>query len=174
MNFENIFETSQLSQYTIEILGYNFILFNFIINTLIACIFLYIIYKICLEIFIIWFDYKRAEKLKFIQIKIPRQDAKEEKDEMGEEYGQDKTFIKLSSAMTQLFDGFSSLKSGTFVRKHFTKQDYMSLEYIVDEGMIKYVLGIPASFIQSASKQITALYPTSIITPIKKTTHNRK
>ncbi len=162
MNFENIF------QYTIEILGYDFILFNLIYKTVFISMVLYFFINFCIEIFAIYFDYKRAEKLKYIQVKIPRQDAKEEKDEMGEEYGQDKTFIKLTTAMTQLLDGFSSIKSGTFIRKYFIKQDYMSLEYLVEKGMIKYILAIPESFIQSASKQITALYPSSIIEPVKK------
>jgi len=162
VNFENIF------QYTIEILGYDFILFNLIYKTVFISMVLYFFINFCIEIFAIYFDYKRAEKLKYIQVKIPRQDAKEEKDEMGEEYGQDKTFIKLTTAMTQLLDGFSSIKSGTFIRKYFIKQDYMSLEYLVEKGMIKYILAIPESFIQSASKQITALYPSSIIEPVKK------
>ena len=165
MNFENL---QNISQYTIEIIGYKFIAIDFFSTVFLSCIAFYFFIKLCIEIFAIYFDYQRAKKLKYIQVKIPRQDAKEEKDEIGEEYGQDKTFIKLTTAMTQLLDGFSSLKSGTFVRKYFTRQDYLSLEYIVEKGMIKYVLAIPEHFLQSATKQITALYPSSIIEPITK------
>jgi len=165
VNFEAL---QNFSEYTIEILGFKFPLLHFAISIVIAIFLLYSIIVICIEIFAIYFDYKRAEKLRYIQVKIPRQDAKEEKDELGEEYGQDKTFIKLTTAMKQLLDGFSSIKSGTFIRKYFTRQDYISLEYVVEKGMIKYVLAIPESFMQSASKQITALYPASIIEPISK------
>ncbi len=160
--------TIDFSQNIITLFGYTFTPFHFLLLLLSIGIFLYILFTASIALFALYYNYKRAEHLQYIQVKIPRQDAKEEKEELGEEYGQDKTFIKLTTAMTQLIDGFSSLKSGSFLAKHCIGQDYISLEYIVENGMIKYVLAIPKQFYQSASKQITALYPKSIIEPIPK------
>ena len=104
--------------------------------------------------------------MEFIQIKIPKQDSKEEKDGIGDEYGMDKDFVKLSSAMTQLYESFSSIGSGKLIKKYLLGQDYFSLEYLVEEGLIKFVMGFPAGFKSSAIKQISAMYPLSVIEPI--------
>jgi hypothetical protein len=116
--------------------------------------------------FYVWYDYKRGRNLQFVQIKIPKQDSKDEKDTIGDEYGMDKDFIKLSSAMTQLYESFYSVSSGKFKKTHILGQDYISLEYLVEEGMIKYVMGMPKSFVNSAIKQISAMYPVAVIDPI--------
>ncbi len=131
----------------------------------IVCIALFYIIKIS---YFLYYERKRAERLEFIQIKIPKQDSKEEKDALGDEYGMDKDFVKLSSAMTQLYEALFSTSSGSFTKTHILGQNYISLEYIVEEGLIKYVMAFPPAFKDSAIKQISAMYPTCVIDPIER------
>jgi hypothetical protein len=116
----------------------------------------------------------RAKDLQFIEVKVPKQDGKEDKENVGNEYGSSKDFIKIATTMNQLYSSLSSIGSSSFLSTKIYNQNYFIQEYYVEEGLIKFVLGFPSDFISSAIKQISAIYPTSVINPIKRPSIKRE
>ncbi len=111
-------------------------------------------------------DRKRSKKLKYIELRMPKQDSKEDKENVGVEYGQSKDFIKLSTAMNQVFTSLNSLGSSKWWNKNIIGQDFFVCEYRVQEGFIKFIMAFPESFLDSAMKQISAIYKDIVILPI--------
>lgn len=111
-------------------------------------------------------DTKRIQQLKYIELKMPKQDSKDDKENVGIEYGQSKDFIKLSTAMNQVFLSLNSLASSKWWNKNIIGQDHFVCEYRVEQGFIKFVMAFPESFLESAMKQISAIYRDIVIIPI--------
>lgn len=102
----------------------------------------------------------------FFQVKIPKQDSKEDRETVGEEYGSSKDFMKISGAMTQLYASLFSIGSGKWKYKYLLGQEFFCIEYYVEKGLIKFVVGVPPSFLSIAEKQISAFYPDSVLEKI--------
>ncbi len=124
---------------------------------------LVVLYFVILQIFWLWYDYKRAEKIVFLQVKIPKQDSKEDRENVGEEYGSSKDFIKIASAMNQLYSSFFALYSSKKINQFFLGQDFFVCEYYVQKGHIEFLIGVPKNAIEIIEKQIGSFYPNAVI-----------
>ena len=117
-----------------------------------------------LGLFLFWKkDRDRALDLAFLQILIPKKDAKEDRETEGAEFGSAKDYAKIASKMTQLFATLHSLRGSGFWDKIY-RSDYFSCEYIVRDGQIEFFVAVPRDAISLAEKQITSFYDEAVIT----------
>lgn len=133
---------------------------NFLIGLLVVlflCFLLYFIWK-----WIHFYYYKKnlekkAEELRFLQVKIPRRDA--DSDQSQDNVQSMKQNIEI---MTQFLNSLSSMHDDSYKAK-FYWQKYISLEIYVEKEVVKFALWVPKDHIETFEKLISSFYAWAVI-----------
>jgi hypothetical protein len=112
----------------------------------------------------------RAKEMEFLQVLIPKRDSKEDRETVGEEFGSQKDYIRIANTMNQLYSALFAFHSSKQINKWVLGQDYFSCEYLVEDGLIKFIMGIPKGASEIAEKQIASYYSDAVIEYIPRPT----
>ncbi len=105
---------------------------------------------------------KRAIDMVFLEIKIPKRESKDDREHDSEQFA-NKDFKEMScGAMAQFFESLYSTYSGGWHR-FLTKQDPISFEYVVLDGLIYFYVACVSDLAPIMEKQITAFYPGAVV-----------
>lgn len=102
-------------------------------------------------------DRNRALDLVFLEVRIPKKDGKEEKDE-GEQFGSSKDYVKIIGVMSQLFTSINALRE-----KQIFGSEFFTCEYSVINGEIYFHIGVPRDAKVLIEKQITSYYSEAVV-----------
>lgn len=109
---------------------------------------------------ILWFKEKeitnKAEKLRFLQIKIPLKNTKDS--ESSDHISTMKQNIEI---MNQVVKNFYAIQGKD--RADRRVQNYVSMEMIVEREMIKFVLWVPKEYVETLEKNISSFYSGAVI-----------
>jgi hypothetical protein len=104
-------------------------------------------------------DFKRSLNFIFLQVLIPKKESKEDMDREREQTSEIRRVIGVAEHWFQTLYG---IYSGEFKNK-FTREDFLSCEYIATDGEIKFYIGCPRQLKSLIEKQITSFYPDAVI-----------
>jgi len=102
-------------------------------------------------------DHLRALDLVFLEIRIPKKDSKDDKDE-SEQFGSSKDFVKVIGVMSHLFTSLNAIRE-----RQLFGSEYFTCEYSVLNGEIYFHLGIPRNAKVLIEKQVTSYYPEAVV-----------
>ena len=103
------------------------------------------------------YNRQRCLTMTFLRIKIPRKESKEDKEKDTEALGTQTDFKQQIGVMKQFFEALYSIEDGTW-QKYFKGQDFMSLEYVVQNNLIDFYMVVPDHLSQIVEKQLTSFY----------------
>ena len=134
----------------------------FLIEILLACLFIAGLVNLVLFIVREQESMKRSGNIVFLRITMPKKDSDhdEKKDTV-------KDFKEQISIMEQLFASLKSTYSGKILKK-ILGQDVLSLEYIASEGQIFFYIVCPKHYKKLIEKQINGFYTDAIIEETQK------
>lgn len=101
-----------------------------------------------------------AKDLRFLQVKMPLNSW--DKDKSNDAIQWMKQNIEV---MSQVYKNFYSVYSSSWLDKYFW-QPYISCELIVEKELIKFVIWVPADFLETFEKVISSFYPWCVIDKI--------
>lgn len=108
-------------------------------------------------------DYQRCLEMTFLHVRIPKKESKEDKEQDSDSLGgANRDYKDSCGLMKQLFEALSSIEDSTW-KKYFFGQDFISCEYVVQNGLIDFYFVVPHHLISIVEKQITSFYPDSYI-----------
>lgn len=96
----------------------------------------------------------------FLKVQMPKKESKEEMDQ--DQSSGAKDFKEAISIGAQLFDSIHSIYSGKW-QNDYTGEDFLSLEYVVQEDQIYFYVVVPAELSSLIEKQITGFYPDAMV-----------
>ena len=102
-------------------------------------------------------DFKRALKLSFLKITLPKKDS-----DLDEKKETTKDFKEMVWLMEQLYSSLKSIYSWKILKK-ILGQDLISFEYIAHEGEINFYVVVPKNYKNLVEKQINWFYSDAII-----------
>ncbi len=103
-------------------------------------------------------DYQRCLSMTFLKIRIPKKESKEDKEQDSDSMGgSNRDFKDTCGVMKQLFESLSSIEDGTW-KRHFFGQDFISCEYVVQNGLIDFYIVVPHALINIVEKQVTSFF----------------
>lgn len=98
-----------------------------------------------------------SQTLRFLHIKIPKKawDADQKWDTT-------QSMKQNIEIMNQILKNLNALTKTNFISRK-TRQPYCSLEILVEKEMIKYIMAVPADYVETFEKFISSFYPGSVI-----------
>lgn len=127
---------------------------------------LYVIIGILLSVVAIYFtlcyirqraNVKRSYNMVFLYIQIPKKEAKEDMEKESAAYSTSSDFKDILGVMEHLFSSLNAIYSPDFKNK-FIGQDFLSFEYAVIEGQMRFYCVVPSHLVDLIEKQITSFY----------------
>lgn len=109
---------------------------------------------------------ERSLNMVFLQISVPIKDSKEDRERESEQYSSGKSFKEVNDVMTHLYEALHSIYNSDWVRK-VTGQDFLSCEYVVLEGLLRFFMVVPRNLKSLIEKQVTAFYPDVFIEQVE-------
>ena len=104
----------------------------------------------------------QANKLKYLQIKIPKSVTTKWGDEGGDTIKDMKQNIQI---MNQIYKNFYSIVDDK--RKHKKLwHNYISMEMFIEKEVIKFVIGVPEDHVENMEKLISSFYIGAVVDPI--------
>lgn len=107
---------------------------------------------------------KRSLSMAFLKVQMAKKESKEEQDL--EQSSGAKDFKEAIGVMAQMFDSLHSIYSGDWKNK-YTGEDFLSLEYVVQEDQIYFYLIVPNDLISLVEKQITGFFPDAYVEQVE-------
>ncbi len=111
---------------------------------------------------ILWFKEKemkkKANNLRFLQIKVPLKSSGKDGDANGDHISTMKQNIEI---MNQVVKNFYAIEGKD--RADRLLQNYISMEILVEKEMIKFMLGVPKDYIETLEKVISSFYAGAVI-----------
>lgn len=101
---------------------------------------------------------KKAEQLRFLQIKIPIKNSA--KDQWNPE-DHIQTMKQNIEIMNQIIKNVYAIYGKTGADKRL--QNYISLEMLVEKEIIKFIMGIPKDYVETLEKVISSFYAGSVV-----------
>ena len=109
------------------------------------------------------FYYKnKAKNIKFLLVKIPKRDS-----ELDKSQDNIQSMKQNIEVMNQVLKNVYSIYKSDFLSR-VLGQDYISLEILVERELIKFILGVPAEYVETFEKMISNFYPGSVIDVIER------
>lgn len=108
------------------------------------------------------YNLSRMLNMVFLYVAIPKKEGKEEREKDKEAYSSTGDFKEVLGVMDHLYDSLHSLYSSDYNRI-ITGQDFLSLEYAVIDGQMRFYIVLPHSLVDTIEKQITSFYPDAYI-----------
>lgn len=109
---------------------------------------------------VLWFKEKeianKAEKLRFLQIKIPLKNVKD-----SETTDHISTMKQNIEIMNQVVKNFYAIHGKDKADRRV--QNYVSMEIFVEKEMIKFILGVPKEYVETLEKNISSFYAGAVI-----------
>ncbi len=110
---------------------------------------------------------ERSLNMVFLEIRVPKKESKEDREVEGEQYSTQKDFKEIAGGiMMQFFDSLYSVYTKEWYNV-FTAQDFLSFEYAVIDGMVRFFIVCPRKLQSIVEKQLTAFYPDSYIEAVE-------
>ncbi len=103
------------------------------------------------------FALKRADELKFLQVKIPQKTS-----DMDQKNDNTQNMKQNLEIMNQVLKNFYAVYSNKW-KANFLIQNYVSLEMLVEKEQIKFMIGVPKDFVATIEKNISSFYPGAVI-----------
>lgn len=103
---------------------------------------------------------KRSMNMVFLKVQMPKKESKEEMDQ--DQSSGAKDFKEAISIGAQLYDSVHSIYSGKW-QNDYTGEDFISLEYVVQEDQIYFYVVVPSELSSLIEKQITGFYPDAMV-----------
>ncbi len=130
-----------------------------IIQILIAIAILFGFYRAFVVLNRLRFDRMRVNSMIYLKISIPKKDAKEDRERDTEAFAsQSQGFKDFVGVMAQFFDSLYSMHNSNFV-DYYKDQDFLSLEYIVENDRIYLYMVCPADMRSIVEKKLTGFFP---------------
>lgn len=107
---------------------------------------------------------KRSLSMAFLKVQMAKKESKEEQDL--EQSSGAKDFKEAIGVMAQMFDSLHSIYSGDWKNK-YTGEDFLSLEYVVQEDQIYFYLIVPNDLISLVEKQVTGFFPDAYVEQVE-------
>ncbi len=101
---------------------------------------------------------KKANNLRFLQIKVPLKSSGKDGDANGDHISTMKQNIEI---MNQVVKNFYAIEGKD--RADRLLQNYISMEILVEKEMIKFMLGVPRDYIETLEKVISSFYAGAVI-----------
>ncbi len=105
-------------------------------------------------------NFQRSLNLVFLKVQMAKKESKEEQDQ--EQNSGAKDFKEAISIMAQMYDSLHSIYSGDW-KNRFTGEDFLSLEYVVQQEQIYFYMVVPSKLVSLIEKQITGLFPDAYV-----------
>ncbi len=103
---------------------------------------------------------QRSFRMVFLKVQMAKKESREEQDQ--DQNAGAKDFKESIGIMAQLYDSLHSIYSGDWKNK-YTGEDFLSLEYVVQEDQIYFYLIVPADLVSLVEKQITGFFPDAYV-----------
>lgn len=100
---------------------------------------------------------KRSLSMVFLNIQIPKKEAKEDREKDREAYSSSGDFKEVLGVMEHLFNSLNAIYSPQYKQK-LRGQDFLSFEYAVIEGQVRFYCLVPSHLVDLIEKQITSFY----------------
>jgi len=100
----------------------------------------------------------------FLRVQMTKKETREEQEQEQREGAKD--FKEAIGIMAQLFDSMHSIYSGKWKNK-FIGEQFLSLEYVVQENQIYFYVVIPNDLRLLAEKQITGFFPEAYVEQVE-------
>ena len=136
---------------------------NIILNTLIyagLAAVLYLLFLYARLQILRYNNLKRSMNMVFLKVQMPKKESKEEMDQ--DQSSGAKDFKEAISIGAQLYDSIHSIYSGKW-QNEYTGEDFISLEYVVQEDQIYFYVVVPSELSSLIEKQITGFYPDAMV-----------
>lgn len=103
-------------------------------------------------------DHRRMMDMVFLQVRVPRKESKEDVEKETQAFSAQKSFKEIMGIMTHFYESLHSMYDKGW-KYHFIGQDYLSLEYVVIDGEVKFFMVMPRDLLVFVEKQLTSFYP---------------
>ncbi len=101
----------------------------------------------------------RSYNMVFLDIRVPKKESKEDREVEGEQYSSQRDFKEITGGiMSQFFESLHTLYTKEWY-KIFTAQEFLSFEYAVIAGQVRFFVVCPRSLLGLVEKQLTAFFP---------------
>jgi hypothetical protein len=104
-------------------------------------------------------DYLRSLDFVFLQVKVPKKDAKEDYERERDQVAQIQRVVGIGDHLLAALNGIYSSE----IAHHYEGQDFLSLEYIAADNYVNFYVGCPSGISKLIEKQITSFYPDAVI-----------
>ncbi len=104
----------------------------------------------------------QANKIRYMQIKIPKSVTTKGGDEGGDTIRDMKQNIQI---MNQIYKNFYSIVDD---KRKYKKlgQNYISMEMLIEKEMIKFIMGVPEEHVETMEKLISSFFIGAVVDPI--------
>jgi len=108
------------------------------------------------------FNLGRSYNMVFLKIRTPKKESKEDREKERDQFSSGKDFKEVSAIMKQFYEALYGVYNVKFI--DFLKgQDFLSFEYVVQDGLIDFYCVVPAKLANFVEKQLTSFYPDSYV-----------
>lgn len=108
------------------------------------------------------FNTGRSLNMVFLKIRTPKKESKEDREKERDQFSSGKDFKEVSQVMKQFYEGLYGIYNCKFV-DYLIGQDFLSFEYVVQDGLIDFYCVVPAKLANYVEKQLTSFYPDSYV-----------
>ncbi len=108
------------------------------------------------------FNIGRSYNMVFLKIRVPKKESKEDREVDRDKFSSGKDFKEVASVMKQFYESLYGMHNSKLV-DYFMGQDFLSFEYVVQEGQIDMYCVCPGGLATYVEKQLTAFYPDSFV-----------
>ena len=111
-------------------------------------------------------DRKRENDLVFLQLLVPIKESKEDKETASEQFSTGQDFKEVLGVMDHFYQSLFAIYS-TRISRFWKGQPFFSLEYAALAGEILFFVVCPRKLAPLIEKQITSLYPDTVIDQVE-------
>lgn len=98
----------------------------------------------------------------FLKIRIPKKESKEDREKERDMFSSGKDFKEVTAVMKQFYEALYGMHNSKII-DYFIGQDFLSFEYVVEDGVIDFYCVVPQKLANFAEKQLTSFYPDAFV-----------
>lgn len=108
------------------------------------------------------FNTGRSLNMVFLKIRIPKKESKEDREKERDMFSSGKDFKEVTAVMKQFYEALYGMHNSKII-DYFIGQDFLSFEYVVEDGVIDFYCVVPQKLANFAEKQLTSFYPDAFV-----------